>query len=476
MKMNKKMLHIMILFMVIAMCIPPQASCITIKEEEDLGAEFMKYVGTHYRLIDDPMIVDYVERVARNILSTMEPQPFPYNFYIVREEVYNAFAGPAGHIFIHSGLIAAMENEDELAGILAHEILHVKARHISQKFERSTKISAAALAGMVAGVLLGAAGAGEAANAVVMSSMAAGQSMSLAYSRQDEMQADELGIQHLTAAGYKGEGLLTMLKKIRDKQWFGKNEIPTYLMTHPAVDDRIAYVDTWVQTHPNAVIGPRLKNDEFRQIRTRIIAAYSDKEFALNEMQTALEKSPDDPVINHGYGIALARNDRPAEAVVYIRKSLIENPLDAFLLKDLGEIYFMAGQYANALTPLEGSLSIRPGDYETLFLLGRTCLEMEKYSRAASAFETLLKLKPDYPPGLHYLGEVCGKQGRMGEAHYYLGRYHKNRGDFNNALFHLSQALKLTDDPQRKQEIDDMLKSIQKDALPPDSVQKPKSK
>ena len=87
---------------------------------------------------------------------------------------------------------------------------------------------------MVAGIFLGAAGAGSAASAVGVSSMAATQAASLSYSRQDEMQADELGVEYLTRAGYSGKGLLTILRKIREKQWYGTEQVPTYLMTHPA--------------------------------------------------------------------------------------------------------------------------------------------------------------------------------------------------------------------------------------------------
>ena len=77
----------------------------------------MKFMGKRYELIKDPKIVRYVNQIGKKILDGMPPQPFNYRFYIVKEDVYNAFAIPAGHIFIHSGLLAAMESEDELAGI-----------------------------------------------------------------------------------------------------------------------------------------------------------------------------------------------------------------------------------------------------------------------------------------------------------------------------------------------------------------------
>ena len=104
---------------------------ITLKEEEELSKEFLKVLKKQLELIKDPVIESYVNKIGVTILAQMPPQPFEYQFYIVKQHVYNAFATPAGHIFINSGLIEAVENEEELAGILAHEIAHVVCRHIS---------------------------------------------------------------------------------------------------------------------------------------------------------------------------------------------------------------------------------------------------------------------------------------------------------------------------------------------------------
>ena len=395
------------------------AAGITIQEEEALGKEFLKYTTRQYRMIEDPSVAGYINRIGQKLLAQLPPQPFQYRFFVVQQDVYNAFAGPAGNIFINSGLVEAMENEDELAGILAHEITHVKARHISQRIERSSRIQWATLAGMVAGIFLGIGGAGEAGNTLAMGSVAATQSASLAYSRQDEMQADELGIQTLTAAGYSGVGMLTMLKKIRDKQWFGPSDVPSYLMTHPAVDDRLAYLDTWTQSHPETLrLMANRDNTEFIRVRTRLIAAYGNPASALKQMKASIQKYPDDPMINHGYGIALARNDRPKEGLIYVKKALEKNPFDATMLKDLGEIAFMDGQYETARRALEGSKGIEPEDFETFFLLGRTQLELGEYDQAAEALKEVLEKHPTSIQALYYLGEAYGKEGRMGDAHY----------------------------------------------------------
>ncbi|MGA6927415.1 MAG: M48 family metalloprotease, partial [Desulfosarcina sp.] len=146
----------------------PDGLSLTIQEERELAEEFMAVVRTQFPLIEDTIIVNYVNQLGQRILAAVPPQPFDYQFHVLREDVYNAFATPAGHIFINSGLFAALESEEELAGIIGHEIAHVTCRHISDRIESSKKIGMATLAGMVAGVLLGAGGAGAAASALTV--------------------------------------------------------------------------------------------------------------------------------------------------------------------------------------------------------------------------------------------------------------------------------------------------------------------
>ncbi len=454
-------LSILLLFIFEMGAFPKTGFSITLKEEEKLGREFMRFATRRYRFIKDPLIVEYVNKIGKKILDVMPPHPFKYRFFIIKQDVYNAFAGPAGNIFINSGLIEAMDYEDELAGIMAHEIIHVKARHISQSIERASKMNLATLAGILAGVFLGISGAGQAANAVSIGAMAATKSAQLSYSRQNEMQADELGIKYLTKAGYSGKGLLLILKKIRKKQWYGSSEIPTYVMTHPAVEDRIAYLDAWIGAHGKIEMKSGKKNAEFVKIHTRLVAAYGNKKMALSKMERALKKNSKSPVFNHGYGIALARNGMAKKGIIYIKKALKAYPFDPVILKDLGEVYYMDGQYENAIKALKGSMNIDADDFETIFLMGRVYMELGQFKDAASYFENLLKKKPGYNKAYYYLGEAYGKEGRMGDAHYYLGKYELMRGNYRIAEFHVKQVLKYSHDPEKKETAKKMLKTIE---------------
>ena len=141
----KCVMSLAVLFVVLIVFSGRLASGLTVKEEEDLSRQVMATILKYYPLIDDPVVVEYINALGNKLVAYLPEKLFQYHFYFVKTDSYNAFATPAGYIFVNSGLLLAMEDEGELAGILAHEIAHVYCRHISQKIERSKKINMATL-------------------------------------------------------------------------------------------------------------------------------------------------------------------------------------------------------------------------------------------------------------------------------------------------------------------------------------------
>jgi predicted Zn-dependent protease len=440
---------------------PHGAEGITLKEEEELSREFLKVIFKQFEVIKEPIVENYVNGVGQKVLSVLPPQPFKYQFYVINENTYNAFATPAGHIFVNSGLIEAMESEDELAGVIGHEIAHVSLRHISKKIERSKKIGYATLAGIVAGVLLGTGGASEAASAVTMGTMAAGQSASLAYSRDDESQADQFGLEYLNRAGYSAQGLLLVLKKMRSQRWFGSDQIPTYLQTHPASEDRMVYIDIWLTKHEK---GPTNINPyPFDRTHTWLNASYGDKNAALRQFASAVETYPGHPLAHYGYGLVLARNGDYDNSIGHLKMALVKKAFDQYIIRDLGRVYFISGRYPEAEQILLAAESLAPNNPKRLFYLGRTRLEMGRLEEAAATFEQLISNHPDYTQAYYFLGDTYGKLGRLGEAHYYLGIYYKNISDFKNAGFHLNKSLEDIRDPIKRDKAEKMLAEVRRE-------------
>jgi beta-barrel assembly-enhancing protease len=448
------------LFLTLAAVIP-SAFGITVQEEEELAKEFLEVVKKHYDVIEDPPLVAYINQVGNRVLTGFLPQPFQYHFNVIRQEVYNAFAGPGGNIYVNSGLFAAMDNEEELAGILAHEISHVSSRHISGKIERSGKIQMATLAGVVAGIFLGIGGGGSAASALTIGSMAAGQSAMLAYSRDDEREADKVGLQKLYEAGYTGNGLLTSMKKIRAQQWYGSDEIPSYLTTHPASDERIVYIGNWIASNAPGVKAKARDDVDFKRMRTRLIALYGDEQQALRQFEAESRDKPGEFLAHYGYGLALARHGNRKEAILEFKRALELRAFDPYLPTDLGQAYFLDGHYEAALKVISGA-DANVADPGRSFYLGRIQMEMGQTEAARKTFEQLVANFPGYTEALYYLGEAYGKLEVMDDAHFYLGLYCKEKGDLRKAVFHLERALEKAATPEKKARIEAELKPLSK--------------
>lgn len=437
---------------------PGVAWGISIGKEKELAEEFLKVVNEKFELIKDPVVVAYVNEVGHRVVALLPAQPFQYHFYVIHENVYNAFAGPGGHVFINSGLIEAMATESELAGILTHEICHVMRRHISERIDRSTKISLASLAGMVAGVFLG--GGSQLGSAVTVGSMAAGQSAQLKYSRDDEMEADQMGLKYLDQLGYGPEGLLTVLKKIRAKQWFGSDMVPSYLSTHPAVEDRILYIDGWQATHPMARQRGQGDSQRFERVRIRLAALYGDAEIALKRFAALAEQMPNRALVRYGYGLILARNSRYSEAISEFTAVMALDPSARYALSALGQSQYSLGDYSAAISTLTMAVQANSGDVDAWFHLGRTWILRGDYAKAVDSLERVLDQDPQYPQVAAFLGEAYGKMERLGPAHFYLGLHHKEQNHFRIATFHFKRALEHLSDPAKREKAEAMLKEM----------------
>ncbi len=437
---------------------PETASSLTIKEEEELSVEFLEAVFQAYDIIEDPVINDYINRIGQKIISAMPPQPIDYTFYAVRQDAYNAFAGPGGNIFIFSGLFCALESEDELAALISHEIAHVSCRHISEMMKKSKKTSMATMAGVIAGILLGLGGAATVGSALTIGSMAAGQSFALAYSRENEIQADQIGRTYLQKAGYSLDGLLSVLKKIRSVDWFG-GEIPTYLKTHPATEERIMYLDNLLKKQEAP---PVKKNYLFERALTRMTALYGDPGTAIRLFKSQIETKPDNFMAQYGYGLVLYRKGNPKNAINHLKIALENIPGDPCIGIDLGIVYFTAGDYPEALNILEKTSKSALNSNIGRIYTGRSLMALGRYEEAVDTFNSLIKSDPDNMDAYLYLGEAEGKLNKLGSAHYNLGQYYLKKNNLQTAKFHLTQALVHEKNTEQMEKIKKQLKDLEK--------------
>ena len=176
-----------------------------------------------------PEVVKLVNSVGRRIVKTIGANPDSYHFFVVRENQPNAFAIPGGYIFIFDGLLLQLRDEEELAGVLAHEIAHVERNHF---FKDAKKVAALDIA-TIAAILLG--GGSPAALTIAG---AANLDIRLQFSRDNETEADSYAPRYRERGGYSSEGLLNFFDSLIRYERFNPQTVPAYASTHPGLGER----------------------------------------------------------------------------------------------------------------------------------------------------------------------------------------------------------------------------------------------
>lgn len=219
----------LVLLLALAACAP-----LSVPEERRLGDEFEREVRSELVFVHDRVVVGYVERIGAEILRPAGPQPFAYRFYVIEDEDINAFAGPAGHVYVHTGTILKARNVSELAGVVAHEVGHVVRRHVAQNY---SKQQAAGLGRQLLVVGAGIFGGGTAASLANLGGGITAMLVLNKFGREAEREADAFALQVLPGAGYDPNGMLTFFETLRNE---GGPNVPGFLSSHPTTEDRIA--------------------------------------------------------------------------------------------------------------------------------------------------------------------------------------------------------------------------------------------
>jgi predicted Zn-dependent protease len=202
----------------------------SLEEEIALGRDLAAEVERQVKLVDDPIIGEYVNRVGQNIVRNSDAQ-VPFNFKVIEDDSINAFALPGGFIFINTGILLAADEEAELAGVLAHEIGHVTARHGTENSTKSQIINLASIPLIFLGGVVGYGIRSAAGFAIPMQFMS--------FSRGAEEEADYLGVQYSYKTGYDPGAAVTFFEKVQARETAKPGSMSSLFASHPPTASRI---------------------------------------------------------------------------------------------------------------------------------------------------------------------------------------------------------------------------------------------
>jgi len=419
---------------------PCEVSAFSVGDEREIGEQLLSLVRKEFKLLDEPDITQYIDSLGKELLTAAGPQYFDYHFFVISDKEVNAFAAPSGLLFFHSGLIEVMDQEDELASVMAHEVAHVAKRHLAGRIEKAKVMNAGTMAMMLAGMALG---KGEVSEAIITGSMAANVSMALKFSREDEEESDRLAYLWMQGAERDPAAMVSMLSKLRRMTQFMRGSMPPYLLTHPESGMRLGYVQDMVMFAEKKSY-KKIDNFNFLRIKYRLQSLTKPPESLIPYyMKKAGGEATDEQSAMAHYGLALcyAKSAQFDKAVSSLAKVIDRYPDKSILQADMGRIYSEAGQPERAVFYLQKASDANPGDAYAAYYLAEALQQQGELARASGLYEELLTVLPDYAKLYYQLGKLKADEGSKGVGFYYLGMYYWFEGNLEQAKSFLGQAV-----------------------------------
>lgn len=241
----------------------PAESALSVAKERKIGAEIMREIRKEQVIVDDLISQEYISALGHQLVAQADSALHDFHFFIINEKGINAFALPGGYIGVNAGLILVIDNESELAAVIAHEISHITQRHLARAFFHQQMLQGPVIAAMLAAILIG----GEAGKAAMVAASAGSVQSQINFTRKNEQEADRVGIGLLARSGFNAIGMATLFEKMQKQARLYGGAPPEFLSTHPVHGSRIADAEARAGQYPAKL---RADSVEYRIVRARL--------------------------------------------------------------------------------------------------------------------------------------------------------------------------------------------------------------
>ncbi|MBK1719893.1 M48 family metalloprotease [Thiocystis violacea] len=422
-------------------------SIMTTGAEARLGKAFMRSVREALPVLDDPLLTDYVESLGATLLTADRLAASPFNFFVIDQPVVNAFAGPGGNIGVYVGLILAAETESELAAVMAHEIAHVTQRHLMRGVENQNKAIVPATALLIAAAILGAQVSADAGVAAIAGIQAATLQRQINFTRDNEQEADRLGIATLSKAGFDPYAMPGFFERLARSSRVYENNAPEFLLTHPVNTNRIA--DALGRADD---VGARQRPDSlrFQLARAKLRGhAYKRPEQAVAHFRETLREGRhrDETAERYGYALALERAGKLAEAEELTAKLLAAHPsLPEFIILE-AQLDMRQGRLDQAIKNLAQAIGLSSDNWPLRVAHAEMLMKAGRHDKAIDELTTVARLRPGNALLYDRLEQASFKSGNQAATHRFRAERLYAEGDTEPAIRQLEIALRQRDIP-----------------------------
>ena len=435
--------------------------------ERRIGDQVMREIRLDPDYLDDPILLEYLQGIWNPLVTAAEKlgnigdethDRFAWEAFLVRDRSVNAFALPGGFIGVHLGLIAMTVSRDELASVLGHELSHVTQRHIARRIAGDSKSTLLSVAGLVAGLLAASRGNIELANAAIVGGQAAAQQVSLNFSRDMEREADRVGFNVMTEAGYSPAGMVSMFERMEQAYHLMDSGAYPYLRSHPLTSERIGDARQRLGT-ADFIRPPSIAEHALMAARSRVLMdARAESWSQLQNLDAGTRSTQNGP--NKAFEQLAARYASALASIKLRNFPRAENTLRSaeLTLELLGgdaratrALRYLRAELAQARDQAaDGYAALQPlGDdgHSRVMLLQRASLAMvdprlESARAAADGLQTEVSLHPNDALAWTQLGQLWDKLGQPLRSVRAQGEARAAAGDLKGAIDRLRSGLR----------------------------------
>ena len=382
------------------------------------------------------------KEMSRPLIEAAGLRPENVQIVLIQDKTINAFVAGGQIVYIHSGLIAAADNANEVQGVIAHELGHITGGHVIRFGEGARVATGITLLSLLLGAAAMAAGAGEAGAAILGAGQEAAMGKFLAYTRTQESAADQAGASFLNKAGLSGKGSLSFFKKLQNQEFrLALPQEDSYARSHPLSGERISVLENVYVGKPgwDKPTDPKLEA-RFQRVKAKLVG-YSE-----DPRRTLVKYPESDRSVPARYARAYAwhKSAYPERANEEVESLLKSEPNDPFFLELKGQILLESGKPKDALASLRRAVALAPDQPLISALLGHALISTENpdnFNEAKQVLRSAIGRDNSNPFAWYQLGIVYDREGDPARAALATAERHNLEGNLTLALVSARMAM-----------------------------------
>ncbi len=351
-------------------------------EDQDAGKAFFQLVQQQLPLVSDEIINDYIQSLGYRLAAYSDAPTHPFHFFVVDQDVINAFAGPGGYVGVFGGLINITQTESELASVMAHEIAHVTQDHLQRGQDKTKNLSLPALAAMVAAI---ATGNGAIAAGSISSIAAGGAQYQINTTRSFEEEADAIGIQTLAHAGFNPYAMGDFFKRMMQESRYDPTPI-AILMDHPVTTERIALAEERAKSLNTEKEYPSSSRYYLAKARMQYLLASDTSNFVV-QAREAYKKDPKSFYKKYVLALAEFKNHQYSTSHALLIELMKSDAQEIIYPYTLAQAAFLQKNYKDALKYIQQAYRLDNNYYPSVVFYALVLLRDHQANAAMKLLE-----------------------------------------------------------------------------------------